>query len=174
VLNITYRIQYQSSIPIPHSIFTSIYWDHFVPLSWYSQSQKLCEVGGHPRPRNFHFFLFAPHFHWTIQVCMKHSMPVPKSFLFCFWDWKDGTSTISILLQSYCQSMSPRRCCLHPQAIAEPVWGDGWPPQPVHPAVQAVWRNNFLTNLVRGCPPRPQHLWDWLYMEQTAFIFSLF
>jgi hypothetical protein len=125
---------------------------------------KTLQSWGAPPAQKFSFFFFVPHFNWTIQVCMKHSTPVPKSYLFCFWDWKDGTSTIAILLQSYCQSMSLGCCCLHPQAIVEPVWRDGRLPQPVHPAVQAVWRNYFLKNLVRGCPPRPQHLWDWLYV----------
>jgi hypothetical protein len=45
------------------------------------------------------------------------------------------------------------------------VWGDGRLPQPVHPAIQAVWRNYFLKNLVQGCPPRLQRLWDWLYLH---------
>ncbi|PLW10425.1 hypothetical protein PCANC_18527 [Puccinia coronata f. sp. avenae] len=34
--------------------------------------------------------------------------------------------------------MSPGCCYSHPQAIAEPVWGDGRPPQPVHPAKGSV------------------------------------
>jgi hypothetical protein len=87
----------------------------------FSISHFPCGVGGRPWLHFFILFLLTPHFYYAIQACMKQSTPVPKSQLFCFWDWKGKTSTVAILLQGYPQTTPPERCCSPTQAVAEPV-----------------------------------------------------
>jgi hypothetical protein len=80
----------------------------------------LAESGGAPAP--FFFFSFNATFLLGHTGLYETEQPSPKKLtFFCFWNWKDGTSTVAILLQGYPWPIPPERCCLHPQAVAEPA-----------------------------------------------------